>query len=118
MAKNVPQNFANHRRFVPLYHFVIFAVFAVNVIWSIVQLVRVPSWTTGLKLAVAASILILYFYTRFFSLPVSDRLIRLEMRLRLKYVLPPALQSRILEFDKDQPIALRFASEAELPDLG
>lgn len=117
MAKNVPQNFANHRRFVPLYHFVIFAVFSVNVIWSIVQLVRVPSWTTGLNFGVAASILVLYFYTRFFPLTVQDRLIRLEMRLRLKYVLPPDLQSRILELDKDQLIALRFASDAELPDL-
>jgi hypothetical protein len=96
---------------------VIFAVFAVNVIWSIVQLVRAPSWSTGLNFAVAASILVLFFYTRFFPLTVQDRLIRLEMRLRLKYVLPPDLQSRILELDKDQLIALRFASDAELPDL-
>jgi hypothetical protein len=113
----VPQNFANHRRFVPLYHFVIFAVFAVNVIWAIVQVVRVPSWTTVLNLAVAGSLLILFFYTRTFPLTVQDRLIRLEMRLRLKHVLPPDLQSRIMELDKDQLIALRFASDAEMSDL-
>jgi len=117
MAKNVPQNFANHRRFVPLYHFVIFAVFAVNVVWSLIQLFRSPSWTTGLNFAVAASLLVLFFYTRLFPLTVQDRVIRLEMRLRLKNVLPPDLQSRILELDKDQLIALRFASDAELPDL-
>jgi hypothetical protein len=117
MAKNVPQNFANHRRFVPLYHFVIFAVFAVNVVWSLIQLFRSPSWTTALSFAVAASLLVLFFYARTFPLTVQDRLIRLEMRLRLKNVLPPDLQSRILELDKDQLIALRFASDAELPDL-
>jgi uncharacterized protein DUF6526 len=117
MAKNVPQNFANHRRFVPLYHFVIFAVFAVNVVWSLIQLFRSPSWTTALNFAVAASLLVLFFFTRLFPLTVQDRLIQLEMRLRLKKILPPDLQSRILELDKDQLIALRFASDAELPDL-
>jgi hypothetical protein len=39
------------------------------------------------------------------------------MRLRLEKLLPADLKSRILEFSVGQLIALRFASDAELPDL-
>jgi uncharacterized protein DUF6526 len=112
-----PQNFANHRRFVPLYHFGIFAVFAINVLWALVHLVRRPSWGAGVGFATAAALLGLFFYARTFALTVQDRVIRLEMRLRLKDVLPPDLKSRVGELDRDQLIALRFASDAELPDL-
>jgi len=87
------------------------------VLWSLVQLVRFPSWTTAFSVALALALLILFFYTRTFALTVQDRVIRLEMRLRLKHVLPADLAARILELDRDQLIALRFASDAELPDL-
>jgi hypothetical protein len=52
-----------------------------------------------------------------FALKVQDRLIRLEMRLRMAGVLPPDLRMRIPEFTVEQLIALRFASDAELPML-
>jgi hypothetical protein len=48
---------------------------------------------------------------------VQNRLIRLEMRLRLAGLLPADLQSRIGEFTLDQLISMRFASDAELPAL-
>jgi hypothetical protein len=117
MAQKVPQNFANHRRFVPLYHFVIFAVFAINVLRALVLLVRNPSLAAAFDLLMSLAILGLFFYTRTFALTVQDRVIRLEMRLRLKKVLPPDLAGRILELDPGQLIALRFASDAEMPDL-
>ena len=61
--------------------------------------------------------MVLAFLARVFALRVQDRVIRLEMRLRLKELLPAALHPRIVEFTPGQLVALRFASDAELADL-
>ena len=117
MAQPRPQNFANHRRIVPLYHFGVFGVLAVNLIWRLVALVRWTSWTALLDLLVAVALLGLFFYARIFALTVQDRIIRLEMRLRLKEILPADLKVRVGELTPVQLIGLRFASDAEMPDL-
>jgi hypothetical protein len=39
------------------------------------------------------------------------------MRQRLKEILPADLKGRIEELTRDQFVALRFASDAEMPDL-
>ncbi|MDQ6892909.1 MAG: DUF6526 family protein [Acidobacteriota bacterium] len=112
-----PQTFQNHRRFIPLYHFVLFAVFSVNAITALVRLVRTPSYDSALGFAVAAALLVLFFYVRSFPLTVQDRLIRAEMRARLQSILPADLRGRIDELNRDQFVALRFASDAEMADL-
>lgn len=117
MGQAHPQNFANHRRFIPLYHFVTFGIFVVNLIYALVRVVRAFSFETALGLAVAFALLCLFFFARIFPLTVQDRLIRAEMRLRLAEILPADLKGRIDELSRDQFIALRFASDAEMPDL-
>ena len=112
-----PQNYANHRRFVPLYHFGIFGVLVINLLWSLVHLVRAFSLETAFGVLLALTLLGLFFYTRTFALTVQDRVIRLEMRLRLKQLLPPDLAARIPELRPGQLIGLRFASDGELPEL-
>lgn len=117
MAEKVPQNYANHRRFVPLYHFFAFGVFAVNQIWAIVRLVHAPSWENGFGVLLAFALLCLFFFARIFAMTVQDRLIRLEMRLRLQQILPSDLKARIYDLSPHQMIGLRFASDAEMADL-
>ena len=117
MSERQPQNFANHRSFVPLYHVVIFGLLAINLIWRLIQLVRFTSWPALFDLALALALLGLFLYTRIFALTVQDRVIRLEMRLRLSEILPPDLKARIGDLTRDQFIALRFASDAEMADL-
>jgi len=117
MAQAHPQNYANHRRFIPLYHFVTFGIFVVNLIYALYRAVRAFSFETVLGVAVAFALLCVFFFARIFALTVQDRVIRLEMRLRLAQILPPDLRTRIDELDRDQFIALRFASDAEMADL-
>jgi hypothetical protein len=117
MGQRQPQNFANHRKIVPLYHVATFGILAINLIWRLVQLVRWTSWQALLDLLVAFALLGLFFYTRIFALTVQDRVIRLEMRLRLMGILPADLKGRIDELSRDQFVALRFASDAEMADL-
>jgi hypothetical protein len=117
MAEQQPQNFANHRRIVPLYHIVTFGILAINLIWRLVQLVRWTSWQALLDVLVAFALMGLFFYARIFALTVQDRVIRLEMRLRLMGILPADLKGRIDELTRDQFVALRFASDAEMADL-
>jgi hypothetical protein len=111
------QNFENHAKIVPLFHQVMFPIFALNLLWSIYRLIHRFSAESVLSALLAVAFLLLFFYARLFALTVQDRVIRLEMRLRLQQVLPPDLRARILELEVGQLVALRFASDAELPEL-
>jgi hypothetical protein len=111
------QNFKNHARFVPAFHFFVAPVFILNIVWSVVRLVHSFSFGTIVSLLVAIALFVLAFTARIFALTVQDRVIRLEMRLRMQQTLPPDLIPRIPEFTVSQLVSLRFASDAELPDL-
>jgi hypothetical protein len=117
MAGEKTQSFANHVRWVPLYHFVIPSVLLANLVWSAILLARGPSWPTILGVLMALAFFGIFFYARFFALRVQDRVIRLEMQLRLQRVLPPELAARATRLAPNQFIALRFASDPELPAL-
>jgi hypothetical protein len=63
------------------------------------------------------AILVGFLFARLFALSVQDRVIRMEERQRCERLLPGDLQVRIVEFEPGQLVALRFASDAELPAL-
>ncbi len=111
------QNFKSHARFVPAFHFFVGPVFLINIVWSVVRVVHSFSFGTTVSLLVAIALFVLALTARIFALTVQDRVIRLEMRLRMHQMLPPDLTPRIPEFTVGQLVSLRFASDAELPDL-
>ena len=117
MAEPSPQSYANHTRYVPLYHFGVFGVFVVNLFWSLWRLFRAPGADTAMAALMAFALIGLFFYARLFALTVQDRVIRLELRLRLERLLPPEQRARIDELRRAQCVALRFASDDELPAL-
>src|SRR5262249_1299924 len=116
MAQNT-QTYQNHVRFFPLFHFFVAPVLMINFFVSVWQLYKQPSAGTAWGVVVALALVGLALAARLMALTVQDRLIRLEMRLRLQQVLPPELVARVSEIDRPQFVALRFASDAELPDL-
>jgi len=117
MSDVTPQSFSHHTRYDPLFHFFLLPVFAITLIVSVVHLVRRPGFFTAWMVVVAIAALVALFKVRLYPLKVQDRVIRLEERLRLMALLAPGLRPRIPEFTESQLIALRFASDAELPAL-
>ncbi len=111
------QNFKNHPRFVPLYHFFTLLGSAILVIGSIVNLVRSSEgnlYNASLLVFGAILLMLTAFYARVFALKAQDRVIRTEENFR-HYILTgkqldPNLTMR-------QIIGLRFASDEEFPDL-
>jgi hypothetical protein len=117
MATEKTQNFANHARFIPLYHVVTVGILFLNVIYGIYRVFKGPSVEAVIVLLVAVALFLLAVYARVFALTVQDRVIRLEMRLRMREILPADLYRRGLTLTPKQLVALRFASDAELPAL-
>lgn len=111
------QNFENHAKFVPAYHILAFGIFLINFFWRIYQVIHAPSAETGMALLLSIGFLLLFFFARIFALTVQDRVIRLEMRLRMQQLLPADLRARIGDFSVGQLVSLRFAGDEELPDL-
>lgn len=117
MTESAPQNYSNHARFVPAFHFVAFGILTLNLLWTAYRLFRLPSIDSATGLLVAIALLLLAWYSRVFPLKAQDRVIRLEERLRLARLLPAGQQARIDELRPGQLIALRFAPDDELPAL-
>ncbi|HZF67470.1 MAG TPA: DUF6526 family protein [Gemmatirosa sp.] len=112
-----PQSYANHRRFHPLVHFVVSPLLAANLVVALVALGREPSGTRAWAAVMALALLLLHVAARVQALTVQNRVIRLEMSLRLGQVLPAQLAGRARELPLGQVLALRFASDRELPTL-
>jgi hypothetical protein len=111
------QNFKNHTRFVPLYHYVAGMLVILGFGGSIVNLLHADAHThySAALLVVAFFVLILLFwYARTFALRAQDRAIRAEENFRHFILTGKPFDSKLR---MAQIIALRFASDAEMPVL-
>lgn len=111
------QTYATHTRRYPVWHFFaapITAIAALHLLWGAL---RHPSVTSALWALYAFAIAAGIFASRVMALAAQDRVIRLEMRLRLKEILPAPLDARFGELTVRQLVALRFAGDAEMAGL-
>ena len=113
------QNYSNHRRYVPAFHYVLLPMLLLTLIGAVVNLVR--SWddhqrlySASLIVVLTVAMMMLSIISRLFALKAQDRAIRAEENLRhfamTGKLLDPRLTTR-------QVVALRFASDAELAGL-
>jgi len=117
------QNFKNHAKYVPLFHFVAFGGILISLIGSIVNIVQCTSCqvnggnnllSASLICLLSFVLLLVAFFARAFALKAQDRAIRAEENLRF-FVATGKLHDRRLRMG--QIIALRFASDEEFVSL-
>jgi Family of unknown function (DUF6526) len=111
------QEYTNHRRIFPLYHYVALPILVANLGVAVAHLVKRPSLWNGWLVVLSVGLVCGLVAGRWSALMVQNRLIALEMRLRLAAVLPAELRARIPELRMRQLIGLRFAGDDELTGL-
>ncbi|MEP6820056.1 MAG: DUF6526 family protein [bacterium] len=111
------QNYANHTRWHPPFHFFVLPVMLINFVLAIVIFAKAPDRNSGWWIVVSLALLMLTFFVRTNSLKVQDRVIRLEERLRHQQLLSPTLAQQTGALTAAQIVALRFAGDDELEEL-
>ena len=111
------QNFKKHSRYIPLWHFIIPLIILSLLTGSIINLVHAEAsnvYSAALIVVIAVLLIGFYWYTRWFALRAQDRAIRAEENFRHFILTGKPLDSRLRI---GQIIALRFASDEEMPAL-
>jgi hypothetical protein len=113
------QNYANHKRLVPLFHGVLLSMIVLTLIGSVVNLVRSLGdhqrlYSASLIVVLTLAMLMLFFFCRIFALKAQDRAIRAEENFRHFVLTGKPLDPRLTVH---QIVALRFASDGEFAPL-
>jgi uncharacterized protein DUF6526 len=111
------QTYRTHRRFFPPFHFFIVPVLLANLVNQIIRLAHVTTLERAWGVVVALALVLLALSARLMALKVQDRVIRLEERMRLQRLLPAGEHESIPVLSTRQLVGLRFASDAEMPEL-
>lgn len=114
------QNLKNHTRYDPPFHFVVVPLLLLDIGFSIYATIHYWPLHRALFLwwiVMSFALLVLAGVARSSAIRAQDRLIRLEERLRLTALLPAPEHALIHTLTEAQLIALRFASDDELPAL-
>lgn len=116
MSDDNVQNYANHARWFAPYHFVVAPILGINAVVALVMLARAPSIATLWAALVAMAISAGFILSRWMTLRVQDRVIRLEETLRMERLLPGRHED-IESLSLSHLIALRFAADQEVPHM-
>lgn len=111
------QDLSSHRRWVPLYHFFALPILFANVVLTAWHAYRIQTRWNMWEVVVAVALALVGLFARTMTLKVQDRVIRLEMTLRLRQVLTGPLAGRIGDLTPNQLVGLRFAGDTELTGL-
>ena len=117
MSEKRPQTYANHTRYVPLFHYVLLPLLMINLAAAIATLGDGLTFAAVNGVGTAFALVLVALFARGNALKAQDRVIRLEERLRMERLLPDDLKPRINDLRTGQMVALRFAGDEELPAL-
>ena len=111
------QTYSNHRRFVPLFHYIAFLALLLLLIGSIVNLVKSSHdnlYSASLIVLISVLLILATLFARGFALKAQDRAIVAEEKFRYYLLTKKTLPS---ELSVRQIIGLRFASDEEYIEL-
>ena len=117
MSEKRPQNYANHAKFVPLFHYVVMPLLLINLVLALAGLLDGITLETLNRIGTGVAMVLAALFARVFALKAQDRVIRVEERMRMARLLPDDLKPRIDDVTTAQCVALRFAGDDELPAL-
>jgi hypothetical protein len=111
------QTYANHVRRHPPFHFVLLPIVSLHFLYTAYRRYRMPDVAHAEALLLAFGLIVVALLTRINALRVQDRVIRLEEELRYQRLLPAELAEQARQLPVRFVVALRFASDEELPAL-
>ncbi|HEY6487492.1 MAG: DUF6526 family protein [Terracidiphilus sp.] len=114
---DAPQGLKNHARLDPPFHLITLGLYVANLVFAVISEVRHPDGPSTWYLIVSLFVIVPILKIRTYPLKVQDRVIRLEERLRLQALAPPAWHAQIYRLNEDQLIGLRFAADDEVVEL-
>ena len=117
MSEKKPQNYENHAKFIPVFHYIALPLLLVNFFGALFRVTQEISFYTLNDVGLAIALIVVAVFTRLFALKAQDRVIRLEEQIRMQTFLPDALKEHVGRLTMGQIVALRFASDEELADL-
>lgn len=111
------QNFSNHIKKHPLFHYFLIPVTILLVLLAAINLVFSLDLTAIINLVMAVALHLVVFITRDYAKKNQDRVIRTEMRLRYFILSGESFERTEEQLSFSQLAALRFAQDDQLLQL-
>ena len=116
MSNQAEQNFENHIRHDKMLYVYLVMLLA-SLVCAVVGVFTSSGWLAAAVMINTVATVLLAANARGYGTKVQDRIVRLEMRLRLAKVLSGELAERVEEFTIPQLVGMRFESDANLLEL-